>query len=258
MTVLQVPPDAPVWMSAGADIILLLHITGGTVAMVAGAVALASRKGDNVHRVAGTVFFLAMLVMAGIGATVAPFLDDGQRPNTVAGILTFYLVLTAWTTVQRHDGGVGRFALAGFFVALGAAMAGVFFALEAQASPTGTIDNSPPQAFYLFVIVGGIAAVTDLKVILRGGISGAPRIARHLWRMCAGLFIASGSFFLGQQQMLPSFMRGTLWQFAPVLAPLLFMLYWLVRVRLTNWATQAPDSAPIESGAALAKADGQR
>ncbi len=242
-------------MSAGADIILLLHITGGTVAMVAGAVALVSRKGDNLHRVAGTVFFLAMLVMAGIGATVAPFLDDGQRPNTVAGVLTFYLVLTAWTTVQRQDGGVSRFAIVGFAVALGAALAGLLFALEAQASPTGTIDDSPPQAFYLFMIVGGIAAATDLKVILRGGISGAPRTARHLWRMCVGLFIASGSFFLGQQQMLPSFMRGTLWQFAPVLAPLLFMLYWLVRVRLTNWATRTPDAAPGESAVTLAKAN---
>jgi uncharacterized membrane protein len=246
-------------MSAGADIILLLHITGGSVAMVAGAVALVTRKGENAHRVAGTVFFLAMLVMAGIGATVAPFLDEGQRPNTVAGVMTFYLVHTAWTTVQRQDGGVGRFAAVGFAVALGAVIAGLLFAIEAQASPTGTIDGSPPQAFYVFMIIGGIAALTDLKVILQGGISGAPRIARHLWRMCVALFIATGSFFLGQQQMLPSFMRGgTLWQFAPVLAPFLFMIYWLVRVRLTNWATQAPDVPSAENAVALAKADSGR
>jgi hypothetical protein len=87
--------------------------------------------------------------------------------------------------------------------------------------------------------IGGLAAVTDLKVILMGGISGAPRLARHLWRMCVGLFIATGSFFLGQQQMLPSFMRGgTLWQFVPVLTPFLVMAYYLVVVRFTNWASQ--------------------
>lgn len=245
MTVLQVPPDAPVWMSAGADMLLLLHITGGTVAMAAGAVALIARKGDPIHRAAGTAFVLGMLVMAGVGATVAPFLDDGQRPNTVAGIMTFYLVLTAWTTVRRQDGGIGRFAVPGFTVALGVAIAGLLFAIEAQQSPTGTIDDSPPRSFYMFMLIGGIAAATDLKVIMRGGISGAPRIARHLWRMCVGLFIAAGSFFLGQQQMLPSFVRGTLWQFAPVLAPLLFMIYWLVRVRFSNWATQPPNARSI-------------
>ncbi|NKB16532.1 MAG: hypothetical protein HC774_06170, partial [Sphingomonadales bacterium] len=131
--------------------------------------------------------------------------------------------------VEGLNYGVGRFAILGFAVALGVAVAGLLFALEAEASPTGTIDDSPPEAFYVFMLFGGIAALTDLKVILQGGISGAPRIARHLWRMCVGLFIASGSFFLGQQQMLPTFMRGTLWQFLPVLAPVLFMIYWLVR-----------------------------
>jgi len=243
MTVLQVPPEAPVWAHVAADTILVLHITGGSVAMVAGAVALIARKGETLHRTAGTVFFLSMLLTAAIGAAVAPFLTEGQRPNTIAGILTFYLVLTAWTTVQRQDGGVARFAILGFFIALGSAIAGVLFALEAGQSPTGTIDNSPPQAFLFFMIVGGFAALTDLKVILLGGIAGAPRIARHLWRMCVGLFIAAGSFFLGQQQVFPDYLRGSAWLFVPTFAPLLIMLFWMVRVRLTNWYLRIPAEA---------------
>lgn len=240
MTVLEVPPGAPEWAFAAADTILVLHIAGGGIAMAAGLVALLTRKGERPHRVAGTVFFLAMLLTALIGATVAPFLSEGQRPNTIAGVLTFYLVLTAWTAVMRHDGGVDRFAILGFFIALGAAIAGVLFALEARMSPTGTIDNSPPQAFLFFMIVGGFAAATDLKVILAGGISGAPRIARHLWRMCVALFIAAGSFFLGQPQALPGFVRGTYWPFVFTFAPLVFMAFWLVRVRLTTWYSRAP------------------
>ncbi len=239
MTVLVLPPESSQAALAAADIVLVLHITGGSAAMISGAVALLARKGEDLHRAAGTLFFLSMLLTAAIGATVAPFLTDGQRPNTVAGVLAFYLVLTAWTAVRRQDGGVDRFAILGFFVALGTAVAGVLFALEAQSSPTGTIDGSPPQAFYLFMIVGGVAAASDLKVIVRGGISGAPRIARHLWRMCVGLFIAAGSFFLGQQQVFPPSVRGSLILFVPVFAPLLFLLFWLVRVRLTNWINRA-------------------
>jgi hypothetical protein len=34
-------------------------------------------------------------------------------------------------------------------------------------------------------------------MLLRGGVVGTQRVARHLWRMCFGLFIAAGSFFLG-------------------------------------------------------------
>jgi uncharacterized membrane protein len=235
VTVLEVGPDGPLWAHYGADALLFLHIGGGSLAMAAGAAALLSRKGASLHRAAGTVFFVSMLVAAGIGGAVAPFLSDGQRPNTVAGILAFYLVASAWAAVRREDVGAGRLVVAGFAVALCAAAAGIVFMLQAANSPMGTVDGSPPQAFYLFAIVGGFAAAGDLNVILRGGLSGAPRIARHLWRMCTGLFIAAGSFFLGQQQVMPAFMRGSPLLFVPVFLPLAFLLFWLVRVRLTNW-----------------------
>lgn len=236
MTVLTAPPGSPLWMSVGADLLLLAHITGGGTALVAGAVALAAPKGETLHRISGTVFFLSMLMMAAVGAGVAPFLSDGQRANTVAGVMTFYLVLTAWTTVQRQSG-VDRLAIAGFAVALGTVTAGLLFAMQAAASPTGTLDDSPPQAFYIFMIIGGFAALGDLKVILQRSITGNARIARHIWRMCTAYLIAAGSFFLGQQQVLPAYIRGSIWQFLPIIVPLLLMIYWLVRVRFVRSRT---------------------
>jgi hypothetical protein len=53
--------------------------------------------------------------------------------------------------------------------------------------------------------------------------------------MSAALTIASGSFFLGQQRIMPAFMRGSPWLFVPVIAPLLLMVFWLIRVRLVPW-----------------------
>jgi hypothetical protein len=49
--------------------------------------------------------------------------------------------------------------------------------------------------------------------------------------MCAGLFFAAASFFLGQQKVMPQFMHGSpvLWVLG--LAPLGFMIFWLIRVR---------------------------
>jgi hypothetical protein len=71
-------------------------------------------------------------------------------------------------------------------------------------------------------------------VLLRRGITGTARIARHLWRMCFSLFIASGSFFLGQMQVLPESLQNSAFPFAAAFAPLLVMLFWLVWVR-TGW-----------------------
>jgi hypothetical protein len=88
-------------------------------------------------------------------------------------------------------------------------------------------------------LLGGalaLAALLDLKVIINGGIAGAARIARHLWRMCLAFFIATGSFFLGQMKVMPDWVL----QFRPVLyalafAPLAFLVFWMIRVRLTKW-----------------------
>jgi hypothetical protein len=46
-----------------------------------------------------------------------------------------------------------------------------------------------------------LAAAGDVRMLLRGGVAGTKRISRHLWRMCFGLFIAAGSFFLGPAEI---------------------------------------------------------
>ena len=243
MTTLYVSPDAPALARYAADALLVLHIGGGAAGIVSGAVALLARKGERLHRVAGTVFFAAMLTMATIGAGASPFLPVPEMANVVAGVLTFYLVATSWVAIRRQDGRIGRIEIGGFAVASAVTAAGAIFIAMAQNSPTGTIGNTPPQAFYVFAFVGAIAAASDLKVILRGGISGAARIARHLWRMCAALTIASGSFFLGQQKFLPHFLHGSPLIFLPVIAPLLLMAFWLIRVRLTGRRKSGPVAA---------------
>lgn len=41
-------------------------------------------------------------------------------------------------------------------------------------------------------------------MIMRGGVFGVQRIARHPWRMSFGPFVASGSSLRGQQQVFPA------------------------------------------------------
>lgn len=227
---LHVDPGAPAWVHAVATAVLYLHIGGGTLGLVFGAAALVFRKGERLHRMAGGLFIVAMLTMAGIAAPVSILMAD--RVNLVAAVLTLYLLSTSFAAVRRKDGGIGRFEVAAFFVAVGVAAAGVFFIQEAAASPTGTIGGQPPQANYMFAGVASLAAACDLRVILRRGISGVQRIARHLWRMCFALFVASGSLFLGQAEIFPEPLRSSPMLFVLALAPLAFLLFWLLRVRL--------------------------
>ncbi|HWA91485.1 MAG TPA: hypothetical protein VG889_15720 [Rhizomicrobium sp.] len=236
MTILQVAADSPWWIKAGAETILLAHIGGGAVGLVSGTVAVIARKGGTAHRWSGTVFFGAMLAMSGVGAAVAPFLRD--RVSTVAGVMTFYLVLTAWLTVKRDRPGWPE--TLGLAIALFVLAMGTIFVMMAQSDPHRTVDGAPPQAFYVFLTVGGIAALSDLRMIAAGGLKGTPRIARHLWRMCTALFVASGSFFLGQQKFLPQALHGSPLLFIPALAPLAVMAFWLIRIRIRRPLRSAP------------------
>src|SRR5665213_2798058 len=132
MSHLHVSPDAPALIRYAADAVLVLHIGAGATGIISGFVALLARKGERVHRAAGTVFFVAILIMATIGASVSPFLPVPEMVNVAAGTLALYLVATSWVTIRRTDGGTGLFEIGGFVVALAVIAAGVTFILVAK------------------------------------------------------------------------------------------------------------------------------
>jgi hypothetical protein len=90
------------------------------------------------------------------------------------------------------------------------------------------------------IAAGGVAILTGYFALFAGkgstahrsGIpAGARKIARHLWRMCFALFVAAGSFFLGQADEIPAPLRIWPILFVLALTPLVLLLYWMWRVR---------------------------
>jgi hypothetical protein len=228
--VLELGADSPAMVRGAAAVILALHITAAIVGLAAGFVALVYRKGSPRHRRAGDWFVISMVVMAGIGAAVAPFLP--QRGSAVGGAFTLYLVVTGWMTMRRKPGMLGRFEPLALVFASGVVLADLIFGWQAAMSRSGELDGLPAAPHFIFAGVAALAALGDWRVIRQGGISGAPRLRRHLWRMCVGLFIATGSFFLGQQQVFPQALQGSPLLFVPELALLGALVYWLIRIRI--------------------------
>jgi uncharacterized membrane protein len=234
---LQVAPEAPPWMHLGADVLLWLHIGGGAAGIATGMVALASRKGGRIHRSVGKVFFVVMLVSYGLAACVAPFMHVEQRTNTLAGLMALYLLLSGWQAVQRKELKAGLFQFAGLAAVL--SIAGVSATFTLLGSGSGTTGGPPEQVFVAFTAVGLIAAAGEINVLVRGSIKGPARLARHLWRMCLSLFIASGSFFLGQMQFQPDWLIESRLNILLALTPGVVMLVYLILVRLPKRRWQA-------------------
>lgn len=211
---------------------MFLHVAAGSVGLVSGATALAVRKGGRLHRASGKLFLLSMAATAALGAYLGVSVHRGAL--LIGGILTCYMLATAWMTVHRKAGTIGLFERIAPFGAMGVTALCLSFAVQATNSRMGQFQGIPAAAYCGQALVAAVAFGLDIKIILRGGISGVPRIARHIWRVCLAFFEATSAFFVGQQKVMPMFMHGS-----PVLmilgaGPLLVMAFWLCRIRLTG------------------------
>lgn len=223
--------------------ILALHICAGTLGLLSGTMAISVRKGSRNHVAAGIVFSVSMLILAVTGAFIA--YTKSQPGNIIGGLLTLYMIATAWMAARRKDEQTGISDWVALLFAFSVGTASIAYGFKAA---NGQTDDGVPAGmdFFLgFVIL--LAAAGDIRMLARGGVSGARRIARHLWRMCFGLFIASGSFFLGRQRIFPEFVRKSNVLVFLTILPLMLLVFWLIRVRFTNLYKGKPLLRPSEA-----------
>lgn len=225
--------------------ILMVHICAGTVGLLSGTAAMSFRKGSPRHVLAGKVFVASMLTM-GVFAVYLAIVR--HQPNNIGGgILTVYLIGTAWLTARRRDGETNRLDWVVLLIPLALGILTWMTGLKVVRSGASSQDGVPVGMSFFMGSVMLLAAAGDVRMLLGGGVFGTKRIARHLWRMCFGLFIAAGSFFMGPsnrplrllsavglgRHLSPALFSINLYLILTIL-PLILLIFWLVRVRFTN------------------------
>lgn len=186
------------------------------------------RKGAGLHQVAGTFFFVSMLCMSGCGAIIAAFFHPVML-NVVAGLLTFYLVTTAWRTARRRTAGTNVFDYAAFLLITAVSLACVSLVFNRA---------EPSAGFIVFGSTAILFSVADVRMFIRGGYIGGQRILRHLWRMCLALIIATLSFYPGQAKLFPKELRATNLLYIPLVLVIGGTLFWIARMSRRRRASQ--------------------
>jgi len=225
--------------------ILVVHICAGTLGLFSGAVALSLRKGSPGHVLAGKVFVASMLTMA-VGAVYLGLVKH-QTSNIGGGFITFYLIGTGWLTARRRDGETSGMDWVALLIPLTLGILTWMNAIKLVRSGASSQDGVPVGMSFFMGSICLLAAVGDVRMLTHGGVFGVKRIARHLWRMCFGLFIAAGSFFMGPSNRplrllsavglgrnLPSALFSTNLYLILTILPLVLLVFWLMRVRFTN------------------------
>ena len=188
-------------------LMLVCHFGAALIALVAGSIALSVTKGGRLHKRSGMVFTWAMITTGVLAAVISAY--EGKSVVGGRGLDVALMILAFTLAAVSYANGVVVWQQPGHM------FAGV---------PAGMI--------FFIATICLLAALGDFRMIRAGDLRGTRRLTRHLWRMCFGLFIATGSFFLGQMQFVPAPIRVVPLLVVLAVAPLLFLMYWLWRVRL--------------------------
>ncbi|WP_223669572.1 DUF2306 domain-containing protein [Kangiella shandongensis] len=211
------------------SVVSLIHFSSGVIAILSGFLAMFARKGKIVHRRSGTVFVVTMLIMAGAGVWLA--VERNVMISLLVGVLTSYFVLTAWLSVGQRITQYRWFSHALSLIALGVAIAAVYYGVEAKNSADGKFDGFSSAPYFAFAGVAGFALLLDLLMMKNGGVKGKHKTARHLWRMSFPLYIATTSFFEGPGVIVfPESIQGSWILSIPGLLVIIMMIVGLVAV----------------------------
>jgi len=212
--------------------LLPVHIVAGGLAIVLGGIALLATKGGTLHRKSGLVFVYAMVTMGTTASILA--LRNGFNMNILGGPTSAYFVITALTTVRPVSEWSRRLDRGALTLAFAIAVVEIGIGASALAAGHLTIKGVPVAMVFFLAAVTLLGGVGDVRVMRSGPLRGAPRLKRHLWRMCFALFIAAGSFFSIRARVakvLPEPFLSAPMRALPVLLVFVAMFYWLWRVR---------------------------
>lgn len=214
------------------EIIMTTHVIPGVLAVAAGAIALAAPKGRSVHVQAGRVFVVTMGLASAVGAVLGLVRAETFYITFHAGVLALCLLASGWMAARSQPGVLGlgsRIIGALNLVNLVALVSiGVYAARSGQ-----SFMGFPAEDYLLLGGMGFIAAAGDASLLWRPNPSERRRIARHLWRMGLGFFLAAGSAFGGPgAAAFPEAVRRSGILALPELVILLLMIFWLARTLL--------------------------
>lgn len=211
------------------DLLGELHFWIGCGAIIAGFTAFAARKGGRLHRGAGVLFVISMglLALSGFWLSLAREIVF----TVFLSAISFHALVTGWAAALGGRIVARRINQLAPVVSIALTLGAIVGGVSAANSPSGALNGLPPAAF--FVLAGVSALISGLDCLYLRARAPKPqaRLTRHLWRMGFSFFLAVGIFFFGNNHVLPDALRTPWALSAPVLAVVLWTVFYAVRTR---------------------------
>lgn len=200
------------------NLLIFIHAFLGGVSLLSGLIALSSRKGKKLHKVAGLFFFYSMLG-SGILAIIVASLPSHESPFLIAiGVFSLYFVITGFraSRFKRKNVSLLFDKLISFVMLV-----------------TAVLMIAIPLIFFrqinivltTFAGVGFFFALRDLKLYRNPEQLREKWIKLHLGKMIGGYISAATAFVV-----VNSFFSGFIGWFIPGIIGTFVIIYWLQKV----------------------------
>ena len=174
----------------GRDIVLILHVACGSIALLTSALAFLTQKGPKFHAKVGRDMAYA-LAMTGVGLTsIGLWLLGSSDFLLFIAFFSTYMVLVGWRLGQNRQGSVG--ITDQFLIGLGliGTLGLLFIAINIAFTANNELDQSPFFAIVPLVFAVICGALTYFqRLSLKSGVAprGKERIRLH------GIFMGAGT-----------------------------------------------------------------
>lgn len=195
------------------NVLLIFHITGGSISLLTGLVVLLLKKGDKNHRLIGKIYFYALITSSLVSLPMAYL-----HPNLflfIVGVFTTYMLLTGKLYLNKKstaDVGTADWMLSVVMLLFGSGFIVI-----------GAINVYKGMLFGIVLLVFGLISILFVRQdwINFKGMSSIKNfgLTTHLQRMVGSYIASATAFFVVNNQFLP----GTIAWLLPtiVLTPLI-------------------------------------
>jgi hypothetical protein len=214
------------------SLLMLWHMLIGSAVVCSGLLALLLEKGSVLHRLAGRVFVVSMLLMGPIIAATAWFSPENISSLGILFVFfILYLVVSGWPTTQLSKRNFVVLNITTSLVALCIFVAGLVMGFDKLNNPIVGENVPPDTAYFFFAAIAFIAMLLDIHNLRKGGVVGKHKLVRHVWRMNCALFFATSTLFTGPGSVVfPESIRGNPLLSVPQFIVLIMALFWIYRL----------------------------
>jgi len=208
-------------------VVWLIHTPAGAIGLVAATVALSTKKGDVLHKKAGTYFTISMLIML-ISGFVAAFLKESTGDMLLSAVV-MYTVFTAWLTVHHKKNETGFLEQLALVWIITVAIAAFFMNFSGR-------ELGTPNLYLFWASFAVVCAMGDVRNLYLAGLSGIQRVIRHVWRVGFSLIWAALAFTdkivkMGGSNVKEMPEEQMLYIVAvPTMFILIIILYWIINI----------------------------